>query len=87
MFVGLLDKGNVLHCLSFKEWASTGHVDGQLPRTVEVLTEEHVEDLHVGLLLEENVVGKILQHLSGGVDRNHDETHSHVNLHDIVTYM
>ena len=57
VFVSLLEEPNVLARLSIQIWTHACHVQSKLTRLLKVLAQEIVEDCHVGLLLEEDMVG------------------------------
>ena len=63
MFVGLLEEPNIFDSLPLQVGSHACHAQSQLSRSLEIVTEKVVEDLHVSLLLEENMVGQVLQYL------------------------
>ena len=65
VLVSLLEKGDELPCLSLHIRPHPRHVQGQLTRHLKVAAQEVIEDLHVGFLLEENVIGQVLKNLTG----------------------
>ena len=90
MFVCLFDKCNVLDGLSFKVRSCTRHGDGQLSGESKVFTQKLIEDLHVGLLLEEYMIGKVLQHLWWimiSIVAVHLALHPITGIHTSYTYM
>ncbi len=63
VLVNFLDEGDELSSFSLHIGSHGGHVQGQFPRDLKVCAEEVVEHFHVSFLLEEDMVGQVLQHL------------------------
>ena len=63
VLVVLLEEPDVFHSLSLQVRALAGHVQGKLPGTLKVVAQKVVKDLHVRLLLEEHVIGQVLEDL------------------------
>ena len=63
ILVCFFQEGNVFHCLSLLVGTHAGHRKSKLPRTLKVSGKKLVEDLHVDLLLEGDVIGQVLKHL------------------------
>ena len=59
----LLQETNVLYRLSVLERTHPRQLEGVVPDPLKVVPEKLIEHLHVSLLLELNVVGKVLQNL------------------------
>jgi hypothetical protein len=59
----LLEKADVLDGLSLQVGPLARHIQGQLPGTLKVVAQKVIEDFHVCLLLEEHVVGQVLEDL------------------------
>ena len=63
VLVYLLEESNVLTCFSHHIWTHAGHAQSKLTGQLKVITEKVVKNFHMCFLLEENMIGQVLQDL------------------------